>query len=177
MSFVNSIDLFLEACPGPPLAKQGLRMAALQSVKGISRLDSKVSVASGLRESDAGPYLSSVRQIAKRVRCRPAYLSRSAGTHGYSFARALRWIRFLHAMALLTEGCRVETVAYRLGFSDIAGWSRFTKRLLGRSRKQLPVVPLDVWVRKAVTDVFFGVPAFGKVPGPEKRGENDNKKD
>ena len=176
MSFVNSIDLFLEACPGPPLAKQGLRPAALQPVKGISRLDSKVSVASE-RESEAGPYLSSVRQIAKRVRCRPAYLSRSAGKHGYSFARALRWIRFLHAMALLAEGCRLETVAYRLGFSDIAGWSRFTKRLVGRSRKQLPVVPLDVWVRKAVDDVFFGVPAFGKVPGPEKRGENDNKKD
>ena len=175
MSFVNSIDLFLEACPGPPLAKQGLRLAALQPVKGISRLDSRVSGASELRGSDAGPYLSSVRRVGKRVGCRPAYLSRSAGKHGYSFARALRWIRFLHAMALLTEGCRVET--YRLGFSDIAGWSRFTKRLVGRSRKQLPVVPLDVWVRKAVTDVFFGVPAFGKVPGPEKRGENDNKKD
>lgn len=176
MSFVTAIDLFLEACPGPPLAQLGLRLAALQPVKGIPRLDPQGSVASE-RESEAGPYLSSVRQIAKRLRCRPAYLSRSAGKHGYSFARALRWIRFLHAMALLTEGCRVETVAYRLGFSDIAGWSRFTKRLVGRSRKQLPVVPLDVWVRKAVTDVFFGVPAFGKVPGPENRGENDNKKD
>lgn len=85
MSFVNAIDLFLEACPGPPLAQLGLRLAALQPVKGIRGFDSKVSVASE-RESDAGPYPSSVRQIAKRVRCRPAYLSRSAGKHGYSFA-------------------------------------------------------------------------------------------
>lgn len=79
-------------------------------------------------------------------------------------------------MALLAEGCRVETLAYRLGFSDIAGWSRFTKRLVGRSRNQLPVVPLDFWVRKAVDDVFFGVPACGAVRSGKERGENYNKK-
>lgn len=70
----------------------------------------------------------------------------------------------------------MEAVAYRLGFSDIAGWSRFTKRLVGRGRSQLPVVPLEIWVRKAVDDVFFGVPACGAPRGGERRGKNDNKR-
>ena len=159
MSFVTAIGPFLEACPGPPLAQAGLRIAALQPVKGIAGLDRRASVASEQGEADVDPYLSATPQVGKRLKCRAEYLARAAGKHGYSFARALRWIRFLHAMALLTEGCRVETVAYRLGFSDIAGWSRFTKRLVGRSRSQLPVVPLQLWVRKAMDDVFFGVPA------------------
>ena len=159
MSFVTAIGPFLEACSGPPLAQAGLRMAALQPVKGIPGLDSNVSVASERGESDAGSYLWSARQIGDRLNCSAEYLTRAAGKHGYSFARALRWIRFLHGMALLAEECRVETVAYRLGFSDIAGWSRFTKRLVGRSPRQLPKVPLEIWIRKAVDDVFFGVPA------------------
>ena len=159
MSFVTAIGPFLEACTGPPLARAGLRIAALQPVKGIAGLDPKALVASERGEADVDPYLSSTPQIAKRLNCRAEYLTRSAGKHGYSFARALRWIRFLHAMALLADGCRVETVAYRLGFNDIAGWSRFTKRLVGRGRSQLPVVPLDLWARKAMDDVFFGVPA------------------
>ena len=31
----------------------------------------------------------------------------------------------------------------RLGFNDIAGWSRFTNRLLGRSPRQIPLLPLE----------------------------------
>ena len=177
MSFVTAIGLFLEACPGPPLAQAGLRIAALQPVKGIPGLGGKAPAASERGESDADSYLSSARQIGDRLECRAEYLCRAAGKHGYSFTRALRWMRFLHAMALLAEGCRVETVAYRLGFSDIAGWSRFTKRLVGRSRSQLPVVPLELWVRKAMDDVFFGVPACVAPRGGGERGENDNKKD
>ena len=178
MSFVTAIGLFLEACPGPPLAQAGLRIAALQPVKGIPELGPKAPAAASDRgEPAAGPYLSSAQQVGKRLKCRAEYLARAAGKHGYSFSRALRWMRFLHAMALLAEGCRVETVANRLGFSDIAGWSRFTKRLVGRSRSQLPVVPLELWVRKAVDDVFFGVPACVAPRGGGERSENDNKKD
>lgn len=159
MSFTEAIKSFLTACPGPPMAQAGLHTAALQAVKGISELDPKGSVTRELGESDAGSYLWSARRIGDRLNCSAEYLTRAAGKRGYSFARALRWIRFLHAMALLAEGCRVETVAHRLGFSDIAGWSRFTKRLVGRRPRQLPAVPLEIWVRKAVDDVFFGVPA------------------
>lgn len=86
----------------------------------------------------------------------------------------LRWVRFLHAVDLRAEGCRVETMVQRLGFGDVAGWSRFANRLVGRSPAQLPVVPLGLWVRKAVNDVYFGIPASGappaggRRPGPEK---------
>ncbi len=170
MSFAEAIKSFLTACPGPPLAQAGLHMAALQAVKGISELDPKGSAAFERGESDAGSYLWSARQIGDRLNCSAEYLTRAAGKRGYSFARALRWIRFLHAMALLAEECRVETVAYRLGFSDIAGWSRFTKRLVGRSPRQLPVVPLEIWVRKAVDDVFFGVPASREPRGGGIKG-------
>ena len=164
MSFAKRIDFFLTACPGPPLARHALSIAALQPVRGIAELGPE----------NGNEYLASTTQVAKRAKCRPEYLYRAASTHGYSFAQALRWIRFLHAMALLAEGCRVETLANRLGFSDIAGWSRFTKRLVGRSRSQLPVVPLDYWVRKAVDDVFFGVPACAAANGGDERGKNDN---
>ncbi|MDE2653481.1 MAG: AraC family transcriptional regulator [Gemmatimonadetes bacterium] len=159
MSFTEAINFFLAACPGPSMAQAGLHVAALQAVKGIPGLDPKGSVTPERGESDAGSYLWSARQIGDRLNSSAEYLTRTAGKHGYSFARALRWIRFLHGMALLAEGCRVETVAYRLAFSDIAGWSRFTKRLVGRSPRQLPKVPLEIWIRKAVDDVFFGVPA------------------
>ena len=158
MSFVTEIEFFLTACPGPPPARHALRIAALQPVKGIPGLD--VQNGTG--------YLASTRQLTERLNVGPAYLGRGAKAHGYSFTRALRWIRFLHAIALLTEECRVETMAYRVGFSDIAGWSRFTKRLVGRSRSQLPVVPLDHWVRKAADDVLFGVPALGAPRGGKK---------
>ena len=103
--------------------------------------------------------MSSITQVAERLDCRAAYLSKAARNHGYSLSRALRWIRFLHAMALVAEGCRVDTVVWRLGFNDVAGWSRFARRLVGRSPRQLPVLPLDHWVRRAVNDVYFGPPA------------------
>ena len=44
VSFVTAIGPFLKACPGPPLAQAGLRIAALQPVKGIAGLDRRASV-------------------------------------------------------------------------------------------------------------------------------------
>ena len=35
MSFINVIELFLAACPGPPLARLALRTAALQPVNDV----------------------------------------------------------------------------------------------------------------------------------------------
>ncbi len=175
MRLLEAISLFFDACPGPPLARTGLRMAALQAVEGIPELQSTrthgIATSTGLAAPHemlkAGPrqvlYLSSVGGVAKRLKCRPAYLSRASIRHGYSFSRALRWIRLLHGMALLAEGFRVDTLVLRLGFSDVAGWSRFTKRLVGRSPSQLPVLPLELWVRKAIDDVFFGLPVSGEL--------------
>ena len=172
MNFIEASRLFLDACPGPPLARKGLRMVALQAVAGILGLDASqhqgkaqttppAKLSRSRLDTDSGGYISSITQVAERLGCRAAYLSKAARNHGYSFSRALRWIRFLHAMALLAEGCRVETIVWRLGFNDVAGWSRFARRLVGRSPRQLPVLPLDHWVRRAVNDVYFGLPASG----------------
>ena len=87
---------------------------------------------------------------------------------GFSYSKALRWIRYLHAVALLADGHRVDEVVWRLGFGDAGGWSRFVKRLLGRNPGQLPTLPIAWWVRKAVDDVFFGVPVTG--PGASATG-------
>jgi len=177
--FVDEMALFLQACPGPPAAKIGLTRVAFQRVPGIPGLSTCMQPPTGpgtaLPTHDAVPlgeeagdepvrYLRSVVEVAKALHCRSAYLSRVALSHGYSYSRALRWIRFLHAMALQAEGYRTETLVRRLGFGDVGGWSRFTSRLIGRSPRQLPVLPLSLWVRKAVDDVFLGVPASGSIP-------------
>lgn len=142
------------------MAMAGLRFAAFQAVKGIRDLWPEES-STGQSPPRNEPYLRSVIGIAKRIDCRPGYLSKAGSRFGYSFSRALRWIRFLHGIALLEEGARMETVCDRLGFSDVAGWSRFTTRLVGRSAGQLPVLPLEHWVRKAIDDVYCGLPATG----------------
>ncbi len=178
--FPAAVRLFFEACPGPPMLRLGIRVAALQLVKGIPGLDasrrgsgsrdaarlSLYEANEETRRSDADRYLCSVVAVAKRLKVRPGYLSETAVRHGFSYSRALRWIRYLHAATLLAEGHRLDTVARRLGFCDVAGWSRFTVRLLGRSPSQLPVLPLQWWVRKAVDDVFFGIPVAGAHASP-----------
>ncbi len=111
-------------------------------------------------------------QIGERLGVSPKYLSKAALQHGYSFSHALRWARHLHAMALLEEEKRSDRIAWRLGFNDYAGWNRFTVRLLGRSPRQLPVLPLEYWAKKAIEDVFFGNGAAGHTT-PEQRGRND----
>ena len=169
---VLDVGLLLDACPGPPLARKGLRIVALQAVPGIPGLDASqqqgnapttqhANLSRPRPAADSVRYISSTTQVALLLGCRPAYLSKAARNHGYSFSRTLRWIRFLHAMALLSEGCRVETMVWRLGFGDVAGWSRFTTRLVGRSPPQLPALPLCHWVRRAVDDVYLGLLATG----------------
>ena len=100
MSFVNAVELFLEACPGPPLARTGLRMAALQEVKGIAGLEGSsrtgrvpvarsisVNVRGGVDAARYTKYLSSTKELAKMLKCRPAYLTKAAATHGYSLLK------------------------------------------------------------------------------------------
>lgn len=123
----------------------------------------------GGRGANADKYIGSVVATAKRMNVRSGYLSDTAVRHGFSYSKALRWVRFLHAVTLLAEGRRVDDMAWRLGFCDVAGWSRFTKRLLGKSPGQLPALPLAWWVRKAVDDVFFGISASGVRASPRGR--------
>ena len=118
---------------------------------------------------ESAQYLSTIIQVGERLRVCPKYLSKTALQHGYSFSHALRWARHLHAVALLEEAERADRIAWRLGFNDYAGGSRFTARLLGRSPKRLPLLPLEYWVNKAIEDVFFGNRAPGRA-AREQRG-------
>ena len=49
----------------------------------------------------------------------------------------------------------MEDVAPRLAFHDAAGVSRFAHRLTGKSPKQLPTLPLGLWVRMGMERVFL----------------------
>ena len=181
-SFDEEIKFFLNACPGPAVAKHGLHIAAFQEVRGIQGLEPsgdgdelREAAEYGRRSvhggSDRG-YLHRVAEIAERVGCRRAYLSEAALRHGFQYSRAVRWIRFLHGMALRAAGVSALTLAMRLGFSDLSGWNRFTRRLVGRSPRQLPDLPLDYWVRRAVDDVFLSPTTTG-TENRENRGEDN----
>ena len=113
-SFDEDIRFFLNACPGPAMARRGLHVAAFQEVRGIpglerSREDEEPrrgfegGRSSGQTEGD-GSYLRKRTEIAELLGCRPAYLTEAALRHGYQYSRALRWIRFLHGVALRAAG-------------------------------------------------------------------------
>lgn len=82
-TFQEAIELFVRACPGPPLAEQGLRLVAYQGVPGIPGLDPAAAgsdigptpVAKRAETGSEGRYFASVVQVASRLRVRPAYLS------------------------------------------------------------------------------------------------------
>lgn len=71
-------------------------------------------------------------------------------------------------MALRHEGVAADSIAWRLDFADIAGWSRFTERLTGRSYGKVPAASLDYWVWKAVDDAFMGLSLRGPGNKQEK---------
>lgn len=182
-SFAEEIKFFLNACPGPAVARHGLHIAAFQEVRGIPRLVptreddeprevSKPRRGSGQGEGDRS-YLSEVAEVAELIGCRSGYLSEAALRHGYQDSRALRWIRFLHGMALRAEGVSALTLVMRLGFADLAGWNRSTRRLVGRTPRQLPSLPIDYWVRRAVDDLFLSPATTETERQKTNRGEDN----
>ncbi len=140
------MELFVAACPGSPLVKEALRFAALEHIDGAGE-----------------EYPSSVMDVARRLRVDPDRLRLQARRRGLSLPRALRWIRFLHGVWLLSEGHRVRTVARKLGFPNVAGWRRFARRLLGRSPREFPAMELEGWVRMAIQDVCARAAASGRM--------------
>lgn len=164
-SFAKEIAIFLEACPGPALARSALRMAALQDVEGIPGLSPSergersppgLDISAGVRGKR--DYIWTLARLGPRLSCRPNYLSEAALRHGYSLSRGVRWVRLMHGVALRTQGIGVSETARRLGFDDRAGWSRFAVRLVGTTSGRLPQVPLSSWVRRAVQEVYQDCP-------------------
>lgn len=155
LPFNEAITPYLRACPGPAIAEKGLRIMAYQYVPGIS----------GLKQTDGAAPFRSVKDIAKAVCCSPGHLSRVALDRGYSFGLAVRWITLLQGIALRQSGCAGKSVARRLGFSDAAGWTRFTRRLIGKTPSQLPHMPVEDWAVVARAVVFLAPYRSGSKSG------------
>ncbi len=83
-------------------------------------------------------------------------MSDTARRHNYHYSHALRWIRFLHLVALKAEGFPTDRTLWPLGFSDPGGVTRFVKALHGRTLSELPPDPLRRWVPRGIVDVFLG---------------------
>ena len=164
-TFQEAAGPYLSACPGPPLAERGLRLVALQRINGIPGLELPFTsgTQSPCRQPEGcEPYLRSIAQVAAKVHCKPRYLSDAALRRGYSYSRALRWLRFFHGLVLRETETPALGRLRSLGFSDYAGWSRFTLALVGRSPNQLPNMPIEFWVRLAIEDVYLGRRPLGR---------------
>ncbi len=136
------------------MAEKGLRMMAYQDIKGIP-LPERVDLHFQKQNSEGGRKMGSMKDVAGALFCSPGHLSRLARERGYSYSKAVRWIRFLLGAYLLRQSRSSKAVAWRLGFADSASWCRFTKRLVGKTPKQLPKLPLEDWAREAVFQVFL----------------------
>ena len=123
-----------------------------------------------------GGYFHSVEAVAARLRVRPAYLSQSALRRGYQYSRALRWIRFLHGMALREGGAGALEAVWRIGFSDPSGWTRFVRALVGKDPRELPRVPLEFWGWRAVEDVYLRRLVVRSCVVGEECGGNDKQR-
>ncbi|MDE2980664.1 MAG: hypothetical protein OXU74_05640 [Gemmatimonadota bacterium] len=181
--YTTEIKLYLNACPGPPMLRAALRVAALQDVEGIPGLfspdrknhrDVSIQGLPGGGATTKGAYVRTVAGVAEILDCRPEYLSDTALRQGFSMSVALRWIRLSHGVALRNAGVGITAIAWRLGFSDRAGWHRFTVTLVGKTPAQLPAVPVSFWAREAVRAVFLTTPKLRGMPvGKENMGDDN----
>lgn len=85
---------------------------------------------------------------------------------------AVRWVRFLLGIELRRQGRGGKTIAKRLGMPDPASWTRFVQRLIGRSPKQLPDLPIEDWARVGVARVYLVSLPVGSLL-PEDESEDD----
>ena len=173
MSYVEAIEIFLRACPGPPLALKGLRKLAFQPVRGIPGLEPVKKAAPrmaqprmsrryrkplGTLETEQNPggggRLRYVKDVASALRCSPGHVGRLARRAGYSYGLAVRWVVFLLGVALHHEGFKRKTIAARLGFADGETWCRFSQRLVGKSPTELLGTSVEEWSRVGASRVF-----------------------
>ena len=153
----EAVEPYLCACPGPAVLEHGLRLVALQRITGIPGLELIAGVDGRIDQESRThpPYLRSLVDVARELNCRPRYLSDAALRRGYSYSRALRWVRFFHGLALGDADTPTLARVRSLGFGDESGWSRFVKALIGKSPSQLPRAPMEFWVRVAIEDVYL----------------------
>ena len=78
----------------------------------------------------------SVERVARDLGCSRHTLHRRLKAEGVSFATVLEEFRRRRAIRLLGERMSVKEVAYRLGYSDPAAFSRAFKRWTGTSPRE-----------------------------------------
>lgn len=167
LDFGREIAPFLDACRRPGLAGHVVHRAARQPVVGITAglpgggvkeaIDSRSDERQLSEEmNDMLPPRCAIFIVdwGSILNCRPAYLSEDARKRGYSLSLALRYVRFLHGIALRSQAVKPHQIAWRLRFNDIAGWNRFTVRLVGQSSGNLPSARLSYWTKRAGVKVF-----------------------
>lgn len=105
--------------------------------------------------------------------CTPEHLSRVARDRGYSYALAVRWIRFLLGVELRRQGRGGKTIARRLGMPEPASWTRFVRRLIGRSPKQLPNLTVEEWAKEGMVRVFLAPLRVGGPPSHDDAADDE----
>jgi AraC-like DNA-binding protein len=78
-----------------------------------------------------------IEQVARELGYSRQTLYRRLKAEGVTFARLLDGLRRRLALRFLREGVSVKEVAYRLGFSDPAAFSRAFKRWTGSSPSEM----------------------------------------
>ena len=127
-----------------PLCRRGLEFVCLQHPPGIED-------ATELAALGHIVYVRTVRQLAGRLRCSPAYLSRSAAKVGVQLGEFLRWVTFLRGLSLRTPGRRWGDIATRLGFNEPGAWTNFVRRLTGLTPSQAEGRHPDSWWESFLT--------------------------
>ncbi len=157
--FLDVIDPFIRACPGPALAIRALRLVASQPVEGTTGLETSPNGGSPTRNRNGkeSVRMRNLTEVASAVSYTPDHLSREARRYGYSISTAIRWTTFLQGWTLREEGASQSRIARCLGFSDGASWSRFVRNLTGKTPTQLPNLPLRDWALEARQRVFLGL--------------------
>jgi AraC-like DNA-binding protein len=120
------------ACSKLPRCRSAAE-AALRAQPAVQRFDE--SVAAKIR---AGlPQATSIDAIADLLRMSPCTLQRRLGELGTQFSDILDGVRADEARtALTTTGLPLAEIAWRLGYADLAAFSRAFKRWTGQSPGQ-----------------------------------------
>ena len=155
--FVDVIEPFIRACPGPALIVRALRLVAYQPFAGTPgpRVDPNGDGPPWDENGRKPARLRRLMDVSSALLYTADHLSRQARRYGFSITAAIRWITFLQGWALKEGGASQTRIARQLGFSDASSWSRFVRNLTGKTPTQLPHLPLSDWVLEARRRVFL----------------------
>jgi AraC-like DNA-binding protein len=116
-----------------PIASQ---IAINQCEAALSALGERHRIAMRVRDilSQAEQYYLSIEHVAERLHMSDRTLKRQLAAEGTSFSTLVDEVRYRHATSLLSRtDYSLEQITDKLGYSDVANFSRAFKRWSGRS--------------------------------------------